>query len=202
MWEKHQDSHLQKIKNSNKKSSQSYYCDCGRQILQRGPGERQAMEDTKWLWFGTTSVISSSYFPTFLHSFKPQVHRVIQAQRKDNANICLSLTPETGLQATSGYPVWMNVDWTSPGRLRISQQPGHLLLCKSPIQLNQLKEKATSVSFRTEQKPLVFDSAWWVSVCTQKRDQNGNLRKFFPKAQTPPRLQGEHPKGESFNMVS
>lgn len=126
MWEKHQDSHLQKIKNSNKKSSQSYYCDCGRQILQRGPGERQAMEDTKWLWFGTTSVISSSYFPTFLHSFKPQV---IQAQRKDNANICLSLTPETGLQATSGYPVWMNVDWTSPGR------PSDLSATRSPPSL-------------------------------------------------------------------
>lgn len=63
MWEKHQDSHLQKIKNSNKKSSQSYYCDCGRQILQRGPEERQAMEDTKWLWFGTTQSPPVATFP-------------------------------------------------------------------------------------------------------------------------------------------
>lgn len=143
--------------------------------------ERQAMEDPKWLWLVAT-------FPHVSVHLQAQVHLVIQAQRKDNTNICLRLILEAGFQATSGYPVWVIVDWTSSGRPSALPATGSppSLQTNSPIQLNQFKAKATSVSSKTEQKPFVFGTALWVSICIQKRDQNGDLRKVFPQSSDNP----------------
>lgn len=63
------------------------------------------MKDPEWLWSGLHQSPTVATFPHVSAQPQAQLHQVIQAQRKENANICLRLTPEAGLQATSGYPV-------------------------------------------------------------------------------------------------